>query len=185
MCPGLRGENGAALAPCVCASFGIISTSASASARAGRPRRARMVCPLRFVVALASVALLLYSASVLLLDTEAGEALARRFSRADRSWPRFLAAFFPGELIYNFYGKDAEGDPLPPAAAPAAAGGEEPAAAAAAAAAEAAADDGNCRGAASSGGGGGGGCEEAAAALSAAVEGAAAALHQRAAAAVT
>jgi hypothetical protein len=68
-----------------------------------------MVCPLRLVLALASVALLLYSASVLVLDTEAGEALARRLTRSERSWWRFLVALFTGELIYSFYGKGADG----------------------------------------------------------------------------
>ena len=69
-----------------------------------------MVCPLRLVLALASVALLLYSASVLVLDTEAGEALARRLTRSERSWWRFLVALFTGELIYSFYGKVADGN---------------------------------------------------------------------------
>jgi hypothetical protein len=69
-----------------------------------------MVCPLRLVLALASVALLLYSASVLLLDTEAGETLARRLTRSERSWWRFLVALFTGELIYSFYGKGADGN---------------------------------------------------------------------------
>ena len=71
-----------------------------------------MVCPLRLVLALASVALLLYSGATLLLDTPAGEALARRLTRADRSWWRFAAALFTGELVYAFYGKDADGEPL-------------------------------------------------------------------------
>ena len=71
-----------------------------------------MVCPLRLVLALASVALLLSSGATLLLDTPAGEALARRLTRADRSWWRFAAALFTGELVYAFYGKDADGEPL-------------------------------------------------------------------------
>jgi hypothetical protein len=71
-----------------------------------------MVCPLRLVLALASVALLLYSGATLLLDTPAGEALARRLTRADRSWWRFAAALFTGELVYAFFGKDADGEPL-------------------------------------------------------------------------
>jgi hypothetical protein len=71
-----------------------------------------MVCPLRLVLALASVALLLFSGATLLLDTPAGEALARRLTRADRSWWRFAAALFTGELVYAFYGKDTDGEPL-------------------------------------------------------------------------
>jgi len=146
-----------------------------------------MVCPLRFVLALASAALLLYSASVLLLDTEAGEALQRRLTRSDRSWTRFLAAFFTGELIYAFYGKGAaEGEAAtaaPAAAAAAAALGEKKgtgtANAATAAAAEAEAPLG-----VAGGGGGGLGCEDAASALLLATEGVTAALHQRASAMV-
>ena len=67
-----------------------------------------MVCPLRLVLAAASVALLLWSAAVLLLDTEAGEALVRRVSRPERSWWRFGVALFTGELIYAFYGKNVD-----------------------------------------------------------------------------
>jgi len=156
-----------------------------------------MVCPLRFVLALASAALLLYSASVLLLDTEAGEALQRRLTRSDRSWTRFLAAFFTGELIYAFYGKGAaegEAATAAPAAAAAAALGEKreaPAPLVAAAegtgtanAATAAAAEAEAPLGVAGGGGGGLGCEDAASALLLATEGVTAALHQRASAMV-
>jgi hypothetical protein len=147
-----------------------------------------MVCPLRFVLALASVALLLYSASVLLLDTEAGEALKRRLTRSDRSWTRFLAAFFTGELIYSFYGKG-EGAEAAEAAEAAATAATSAAAAAGgapeagggladnAAAATVAADHSPCAASGST-------CEDAAAALLLATEGLTAVLHQRASAVV-
>ena len=127
-----------------------------------------MVCPLRLVLALASVALLLYSGATLLLDTPAGEALARRLTRADRSWWRFAAALFTGELVYAFYGKDADGEPLPCGVGSGAGAGADTNAGACAAATPAAAD-------ASAREHSGPGCEGASAT----------ALHQRAAVAAT
>ena len=127
-----------------------------------------MVCPLRLVLALASVALLLYSGATLLLDTPAGEALARRLTRADRSWWRFAAALFTGELVYAFYGKDADGEPLACGVGSGAGAGADTNPGACAAATPAAAD-------ASAREYSGAGCEGASAT----------ALHQRAAAAAT
>ncbi len=132
-----------------------------------------MVCPLRLVLALASVALLLYSGATLLLDTPAGEALARRLTRADRSWWRFAAALFTGELVYAFYGKDADGEPL--VACGAGAGAEAGAGLNAGACAATAAAAAPATTAASAREYSGAGCEGASAT----------ALHQRAAAAAT
>ena len=148
-----------------------------------------MVCPLRLVLALASVALLLYSACVLLLDSPAGEALQRRLARADRSWWRFGVALFTGELVYAFYGRDADGDPLVVAGADA--GADAGASASGACVADVDAADAAKRvpapaaAAATCEPFGAAGCEGAAAALSAVVEGAATVLHQRATAALT
>ena len=55
-----------------------------------------MVCPLRFVVAFASVLLLLYASFVLLVDSEAGDRLLARARLPGRSWWRFAASFFTG-----------------------------------------------------------------------------------------
>lgn len=65
-----------------------------------------MVCPMRIVVAAASVAVLLWLvlASAWERDTAPVDRVLRPSGRPPRSWWRFCASLFTGELLYAYWG---------------------------------------------------------------------------------
>lgn len=64
-----------------------------------------MVCPMRIVVAVTSVVVLVFAAAALLWSPDATADAERLLAgKEGRSWWRFVAAFFTGELLYERFG---------------------------------------------------------------------------------
>lgn len=70
------------------------------------------MCPLRFLLALLSLAVIAYCVVSAMAETEtaAGPSAWARLTRKDRSWPRFIVTLFTGELLWQWWrGEEAPG----------------------------------------------------------------------------
>lgn len=65
------------------------------------------MCPLRFLVAILSMLLLLWSGfHLFVLSSEAAEKLEAKRRAKYTTWWRLVVSFFSGEYIYDFFGND-------------------------------------------------------------------------------
>lgn len=83
----------------------------------------KMVCPMRIFVGLASVLLLMGASAWLLMGEE--PAFLRSEKNKRRSWLRFIATWFTGELLYEWW-RGAQDEPTTTAAANAACAADSP-----------------------------------------------------------